>query len=303
MSNNLSLEVPQARQIPIWWRFVLCLEVVIWIPLTFIGFDSHHDGLILTSVHQFREALHSNSDWPFNQYGPSWLLIFGGLTWFVPNTWIFLVLRMITILSYLLTAFLVWKIALKFSGAQTSFLTLLLFFFTQPFVTDFGSDLVPWPSSIVMPLIAAIVLIHVDVLSKPDQDFLAKAKTFLAGILIAIVFFCRIQVGLSTLIISMVALLISKKYKLSLSFFLGFISITTVMMLFLAANGWLADALSDEFIFGSVYLRGDKGSYPLPIFTIVGTLTFLAIFLLAAEVPKVINLICTYKSLLLFFAI
>jgi hypothetical protein len=75
------------------------------------------------------------------------------------------------------------------------------------------------------------------------------------------------------------------------------------MMLFLAANGWLADALSDEFIFGSVYLRGDKGSYPLPIFTIVGTLTFLAIFLLAAEVPKVINLICTYKSLLLFFAI
>lgn len=303
MSKILPVDVPKTRQIPVWWRFVLCLEVLIWIPLAFIGFDSHHDGLILTSVHQFREALHSNSDWPFNQYGPSWLLIFGGLTWFVPNTWVFLVLRMITILSYLLTAFLVWKTALRLSGARTSFLTLLLFFFTQPFVTDFGSDLVPWPSSLVMPLIAGIVLIHVDVLSKPDQDFRANVKMFLAGILIALVFFCRIQVGLSTLIVSLAALLISRKFKLSLTFFLGFISITVVMMLFLAANGWLADALSDQFIFGSVYLRGDKSSYPLPIFTIVGTLIFLAIFRLTAEVPKAIKLISRYRSLLLFSAI
>lgn len=303
MIKILSVDVHKTRQIPVWWRVVLCLEVLIWIPLAFIGFDSHHDGLILTSVHQFREALHSNSDWPFNQYGPSWLLIFGGLTWFVPNTWVFLVLRMITILSYLLSAFLVWKTALRLSGVRTSFLTLLLFFFTQPFVTDLGSDLVPWPSSLVMPLVAGVVLIHVDVLSKPVQNFLANVKIFLAGILITIVFFCRIQVGLSTLIISLLSLLILKRYKFGLYLILGFISITTVMMLFLAANGWLADALSDEFIFGSVYLRGYKSSYPLPIFTIVGTLIFLATLRLATEIPKAVKIISRHRSLLLFSAI
>ena len=38
-------------------------------------------------------------------------------------------------------------------------MTMLVFFFCQPFVSNLGSDLVPWPSSIVIPIVAGMTLL------------------------------------------------------------------------------------------------------------------------------------------------
>ena len=34
-----------------------------------------------------------------------------------------------------------------------------------------------------------------------------------------------------------------------------------------------------QFTYGSTYLSGDKSTYPLPVFTIIGTITFIAFML------------------------
>jgi glucan phosphoethanolaminetransferase (alkaline phosphatase superfamily) len=51
----------------------------------------------------------------------------------------------------------------------------------------------------------------------------------------------------------------------------------------------LISALSDEFVFGSLYVRGDTSTYPKPIFTALGTLFFLLLFFAVPWIRSLLN--------------
>jgi hypothetical protein len=54
-------------------------------------------------------------------------------------------------------------------------------------------------------------------------------------------------------------------------------------------RGWLNDALSDQYVFGSIYLRGDTSSYPFPIFSIIGTTVFLVLIAIGPILSKTLS--------------
>ena len=269
----------QLAEIPLILRLTFFVEVVIWIPLAFIGFDAHHDGLILTTVHLTRDAIQSGSPWPFNQYGPAWVLIYSAITWPLQSEWLFLGLRIVTILSYIITGLLIWKIASRFMSNQGAFMTMLVFFFCQPFVSNLGSDLVPWPSAIVMPIVAGMTLLSFRIIDFENANFIGVAAPFINGIFVTIVIFSRVQVGFAFLIIGIGLCLFAGKRILT-SFLLGFFFGTFILFLFLLKNGFLLDSLRDEFVFGASYLSGDRSSYPKPLITFLGVAIFLVLLFL-----------------------
>jgi hypothetical protein len=193
------------------WKFILLLEVAIWFPLVFIGFDPHHDGLILTTVHLTREAIQFDSPWPFNQYGPSWALIYSAFTWGLPDNLVFLGLRFMTVFFYLLTAWIVWKISLQFLSRRNSFLSVLVYFFTQPFVSGLGSDLVPWPSAFLMPIVAFIVLASILLVDARRRNTQLFYLSYAIGAALPIVLFTRAQIGLLALAIEIILFIVLKK--------------------------------------------------------------------------------------------
>jgi hypothetical protein len=98
-----------SARIPLLWKIVLLVQIIIWIPLPFLGFDSHHDGLILTTVHQLHDSIRDGGPWPFNQYGPFWVLPFTLATYPLPPEWVFPSIRIMTVGFYLLTGSLIYK--------------------------------------------------------------------------------------------------------------------------------------------------------------------------------------------------
>jgi len=286
----------QFADIPLILKFTFFVEIVFWIPLAFIGFDAHHDGLILTTVHLTKDAIQSGNPWPFNQYGPAWVLIYSAITWPLPSEWLFLSLRLIAILSYLITGLLIWKIGTRFISNQGAFITMLVFFFSQPFVSNLGSDLVPWPSSILMPIVAGVTLLSIRIIDFGKTNSIGVMTPFLNGLFVTILIFSRVQVGFAILIIQIGICLFAGKRHIW-SFLLGLILGTSVLFSFLIKNGFLLDSLRDEFVFGASYLSGDRSSYPKPLITFLGVAIFLVFLCLTSYVVRIISKYSAMDSL------
>jgi hypothetical protein len=267
--------------VPSLWKCILGLEIFLWLPLILIGFDPHHDGLILTNVNLLNESFKTSGEWPFNQYGPFWILPYSLLTYFVSTEITFIVIRIITLGFYFLTSYFIFLSAKIIAGRRTAYISLLVFFFSQPFLTNFGSNLVPWPSAIVMPITALIFLFILQIYKESISTLELVTKSLSIGMLISTVFFSRIQIGFFLLIAITMFVGFSRKFQSFSLIFLGFTINSSVIGLFLYWKGWLNDALSDQFVFGSTYLTGDTSSYPIPVFTIIGTIFFLILILLA----------------------
>jgi hypothetical protein len=122
---------------------LIALLLAIWIPLPFINFDEHHDGLILSTIRLTKTALIQGGEYPFNQYGPFWVLPFVLLSLLVPNVFLFLGVRFLTVFFYIISAFLLWKIARLFLNHKLANVVVILFLGSQPFVSEYGSSLVP----------------------------------------------------------------------------------------------------------------------------------------------------------------
>ncbi len=269
----------QLSDIPLLWKFVLLIEIVIWVPLVFIGFDAHHDGLILATVNLTKDAIQTGQPWPFNQYGPAWVLIYLIFAWPLPSEWVFLALRLVTVLSYFVTAFLVWKIAARFASNKVAFGSMILFLLTQPFVSNLGSDLVPWPSAIIMPFFAAVTLFSIQLLDSLKISSTNTRLSFLIGFFLTVILFSRAQIGLALLFVEIVLCFVLGKRYLRL-LMIGVMTGTTLLFVFLSHHGFLLDSLRDEFVFGASYLTGDRSTYPLPDATFIGvSLAVLTLFL------------------------
>ena len=258
-------------------RIIVLFLMLVFIPAIFINFDPHHDGLILTTVKLTENAINQGGSYPFNQYGPFWALPFVLVANLAPDNATFLMIRVLTLLFYFISTFLLWKISRVFLSEKKSNIVLFLFLCSQPFNTDLGSNLVPWPSalSMVLTLITSYLILKI-------IDFNCNHKTrnilmYVVGLIIPLILTTRVQVGI--LFIFSVFYIIIKAHipKLIAYFMSGLLTASCIFLLFLSHLNWLQDSLFDLFIYGSTYLTGEKSTYPLPVYTIIGTIAFVAL--------------------------
>jgi hypothetical protein len=260
-----------------------------------LGFDSHHDGLILTTVNLIKDSIRNGGEWPFNQYGPIWAMPFVLGTFPFPSEWTFTIIRFMTVGFYLLTGFLVYKCAKMISSEKIAYVSVLVFFLSQPFLTDYGSALVPWPSAVIMPLISLTTLLIFRIYLGTKTKSQEKFYSFVIGVLVSGIFFSRAQIGFLLLFALLLVLFLNHRILALISLSIGFLASTLLIFSLLDNRGWLSDALNDEFVFGSLYLRGDTSTYPMPIFTFMGVVAFILFLNFGQDIVRMVALKYSFK--------
>ena len=247
-----------------------------WIPLLRFGFDSHHDGLIVSTVNNLTLVSSGAGNSPFNQYGPAWFLILRFFSSLFDSTYFFLSLRICTLCFYYLSFLFTYLLARKFLSQKQSLFAVIFLMGIQPFVSDYNSDLIPWPSAFSMALIPLAAL---SILNALAQESIPKTLGYvsLSTLSIVLIILTRVQIGIA-LFVSLISLLIFyKKIRLaflSISFFTFWIGIAFTFMI---RMNWFSDFLSDVFKFGSLYVRGDTSTYPKPLATLIVTIVVVVI--------------------------
>jgi hypothetical protein len=239
------------------------------VPGVFTGFDSNADGLMFVTVKHLQNVMRNGGDWPFNQYGPFWSLVYALVTWNVSMGYSLVVMKAFTLLCYFITILFVYRIGSALFGGGVGYLASILILASQPFTFD----LRPWPSSINMLLVSMVTYCCIQAI---DETKHASRIMLTAGILTSFIFLTRIQIGILLLFIISCFFIAMKKAKVIASFLIGFLSCLGVISIYLWSNGWLIDSFSDQIIYGSTYFN--SGSNPLPTFTIFGILAFFILF-------------------------
>lgn len=261
-------------------KILIFLSSLTFIPLTFLNFDTHHDGLIVQTVVNLKEALSLQGEWPFNQYGSFWIFIFTWGTWPLSDNSILIGIRVITIISYWLAGFLLLKIARQFLSETASQFAVVYFFLSQPFFGGWNSSFLPWPSALAMPILMAavfIILQKICLAQKSKQlSLIDLTQLALAGALFAMLYGTRLQIGILGSLLTLILLQIGLGVKASSSFAAGNILATLTWSLYLFSNGWLSDSLVDSIQLASTFLSGEHIPYPKPVATAILSL-FLAV--------------------------
>lgn len=242
---------------------IYCILIIISLPL---GFDQHHSGLILASLNEFKFAAANGVAYPFNQYGPAWIIIFHYLLLFAPDTYFFLSVKVIGMSFVFLSLITQYKLARMFLNKLWSLLSIAWILLTYPFFTGF----LPWPSLIIMPVVPYIAYVLIRFTAYKETRY-AFFHLFLVGILISVSILTRAQVGITLLIVTVFFISFSKqggKTKSFASLWSGILLSASLTASFLVSKGWLRSAVYDEFILGFKYVMGDKSTFPVPLGTI-----------------------------------
>lgn len=250
--------------------FILIL-LTYWLPILRFGFDPHHDGLMIASVTNLN---FSDPSVPFNQYGPAWFIILKLIAGVTPNSYLFLTLRIVTLFFYLCSFLATYLFSRKFLSPKNSLGVVIVLLAIQPFVTDFNSDMIPWPSALSMFLIPTIGVLIVG----GDNAFSSRSmhlKYALAGSLVFLTTLTRIQIGIALTLAILLLVCIYKRWSNLIFFSVGFISSLVTSCALLAKLGWVQSLINDVIGFGSTYAFGDRATFPKPFWTSLLTLFFL----------------------------
>lgn len=250
---------------------LILILLTYWVPILRFGFDPHHDGLIIASVTNLK---FSDTDVPFNQYGPAWFIILKLIAGLTPNSYLFLTLRVVTLFFYLCSFLATYLLSRKFMSRRYSLGVVIVLLAIQPFVTDFNSDMIPWPSALSMFFIPTIGLLIVDENERISPRFI-YFKSALAGSLVVLTTLTRIQIGFALTFTILLLLCIYKRWTNLIFFSVGLISSLVTSCALLAKLGWLQSLINDVIGFGSTYVFGDRATFPKPFWTLLLTLSFL----------------------------
>ncbi len=254
---------------------LILLMLAYWLPILRFGFDPHHDGLMIASVTNLDFG---DSSVPFNQYGPVWFIMLKLLSGLAPDSYLFLTLRIVTLVCYLISFLATYLFSRKFLSQRYSLGVVIVLLAIQPFVTDFNSDMIPWPSALSMFLIPAIGLLLLE-----SDKFSASGKfnvrCVLAGSLVLLTTLTRVQIGLALLATILLLLSIYQRWKNLFSLLLGFISSFVIAIGLLVQLGWVRSLTHDVIGFGSTYVLGDQATFPKPVWTTLLTLIFVFSFI------------------------
>jgi hypothetical protein len=255
-------------------------------PLPFFaGFYSHHDGLILANVRLLREAFLHSGPWPFNQYGSFGILPQAIFAQLFPSEYQLLGIRIFTLLCYWVTGYFLFKLCRIHTDQNSSYVAAILYFISQPFN---GSNFLPWASSFLMPMIVIMTfLISRALFDESITRKQALIRIFIAGILLPAILLSRAQIGILVLLFTSIFVLFNFRVLGLLIYFLGASLVAVPFCGFMSYFGWLRPSISDEFVFGTVYLKyQDVSHIPIPIFSGLGALIILIIFYFKNHILK-----------------
>lgn len=251
------------------------LLLMYWLPILRFGFDPHHDGLIIASV--------TNLDFgdtavPFNQYGPAWFIILKLASVLAPDNYLFLTLRLVTLFFYLVSFIATYSFSRKYFSQRHSLAVVIVLLAIQPFVTDFNSAMIPWPSALSMFLIPMVGLLIVNCEESTSTRRL-HANLSIAGSLVMITILTRVQIGLALLFTVFMLLGAYRRWISLLYFLVGFLTSLLITFAVLAQLGWVRSLVNDVIGFGSTYVLGDRATFPKPIWTFFLTVVFVISYL------------------------
>jgi hypothetical protein len=252
---------------------ILIVYALTLVPVIFLNFDSHHDGLIVQTVINLKESIRTNGSWPYNQYGSFWIFIFTFGTWFLPTDLILLGIRIITLVCYWMSGWLIYQLTLFFSTKKLAIWTAVYLFISHPFYGGWNSSFLPWPSAIAMPLILGVcwLLTSYEVKSKEDIfQFKPSKKSFVfIGVLTSMILGTRLQIGILLIIFICLFLWLGNKHSETWIFIITLAISISVWSAFLRENDWLNDAFDDSVRLASTFLSGDRIHYPFPGMTML----------------------------------
>jgi hypothetical protein len=254
---------------------IIVLLFTYWIPILRFGFDPHHDGLIVATVHN----LDINSPpAPFNQYGPVWFLVLKIITGLVSLEYFLLMLRVVTFSFYLFAIIATYFVAKHFLTTKNSLNVIILLLGIQPFVTDFNSGMIPWPSAFSMFLIplAALLLLTTEPSLRSGRATLLDSS---AGFIVFIILLTRFQIGLAIFLGCTVLFLLYGLVKRLFSFLCGFIVALFLFLVYSIKVQVLSNTLDDVIGFGATYVFGDKSTYPKPFWTLILMFMFILVYI------------------------
>ena len=261
------------------WKLLLGLFTVPPFIQIFFWFNPHHDGLVISTVKATKIAWQTGGQLPFNQYGPFWTIPYSILTWEIPQNWMLNALRVVALTCYLISAVILWKIANRITSRNTSFFLLIIYAASQPFFSGLG--MMPWPSSVGMPILGGITLLLLKLIEvEPAESNQASKFAFWIGLLAILLLGTRVQVALILILFILAILFLRKIKKLILFYILGLTSGLALISIYLIHFGSFRQAIFDEFYYGSLYLKqGSVDGYSSkPIYTTAGIITFCIIF-------------------------
>lgn len=249
----------------------------------FFGFDSHHDGLVLTTVRLFADAITSGSPFPFNQYGSTWVLPFLPLAFLLPDHLLYFSMRILTFTFYVTTALLLRNCSRLFfpnTKIAPSRIT-LIFFATQPFYNNFGSSFVVWPSSAAMPLTVSVLILSIYLLRESN-----RLMAFVLGVLLFLLCGMRIQVGVLSFFTVIIFFYLMRKRIEVLFTMIGIFTSFFLLSCWFFYNGWFEQTFQDAIVYSTSYLTGDRSTYPFPKYTILLTILLFLLLIFPLKIPR-----------------
>lgn len=273
--------------------FVAVLTGFWFLPLLRLDFDPHHDGLVLSQLLGLADGLVIHKDL-FSWYGP--LTVWSQLPffWFFGET--YLSLRIWTVANFALTAFLIADLG------RLRPLSVLVPSWVFPvgalswiFLSDVFRDsyMLPWSSVLGTTLQVAILYLFVYGQGLSENSSRAPATFWLAGILLGLVPFARINVGLSLWAVAGISLIVGLilgvvKARDTSAALLGTIIGVSGTLLLLSYQGSLSAYVSQSILLPLKWAKSASG--PDEWDTVAGLAAILA-GLLDREVPLLITVL------------
>ncbi len=267
-------------------------------PTLHSGLDSHHDGLVITTINSTKEALLRGGEPPFNQYGPFWSVSYSVLTLPFNSESTLIVSRFITLTIYFLTAYCLYKTAQRLNTPGLWPLVIALLLLTQPWTTGFGTTFLAWPSALSSFLLSLITYQIVCSLEKP----LSGRESVIIGLVTCCLIFTRLQIGVAAFLLTVVFFTITRRGKDFYLFLISFLISLSISVSFLLAKNWFDEFLFDSVLFPLTYVQDEYSVNPVPIFTLSIAL-FAFIFLIIYERRTVITESRQVKSIPAYFYI
>lgn len=258
----------QIRRIPVLIWSILLLALA-WIPIPFVGFHPHHDGLMLATILQQKQALLTGGAYPFNQYGSFWSFPYLLPSLILPDQFVLMASRLVTILMYAVAITFIWKTAQIVSNRIVAYLSIFLLLLSHPY----GLEPIPWPSSTQLFLLSAISYCSALLFMKESYKNHSKRHfspfALAIGILTGMSIFTRLQVGLLLFVFFLFFLFLIGEYRLLRDFIFGFFFFVLAWSLILLSFGWLKDSIIDGFQFGFMIAGNEQTDKPFPLWTLI----------------------------------
>ncbi len=237
-----------------------------------LNFDMHHDGLITTNFQEIRFSIENGSFWPFNQYGVTWIIPYLPVILIGDPNSIYARANTTSLLIIALTLFISYLTARKFLGVRKAIFVPLAIAATASL-----GNLKTWPSVSAMLYLSCFSLAAANYFDKQESLNSLKRTAFYMGLLIPLILFSRVQVGIFLLVAFSISVFRFGRSKTRIYFFSAITLIASILVIVLASRNWLGSVLRDTFIYSLNYLTKDE-TRVVPIYTIIGSLSVLALF-------------------------